>query len=46
MVDYSLSEFSRFRLQLANDRSRLGDADHQIFLQYIMSLGAHGAHTF
>jgi hypothetical protein len=46
MVDYTLSEFSRFRLQLSQDRSRLGFRDNQIFLQYITSLGAHGAHVF
>jgi hypothetical protein len=46
MVDYSLSEFSRFRLQLAADRSSPDGTDRQVFLQYIMSLGAHGAHTF
>ncbi|MFP5406869.1 MAG: hypothetical protein ACLGHY_11220, partial [Gammaproteobacteria bacterium] len=46
MLDYSLSEFSRFRLQLAADRSSPAGTDRQIFLQYIMSLGAHGAHSF
>jgi hypothetical protein len=46
MVYYTLSEFSRFRLQLANDRSDPARSDRQIFLQYIMSLGAHGAHAF
>lgn len=46
MLDYSSSEFSRFRLQLARDASRPGVNDNQIFLQYIMSLGAHGAHAF
>jgi hypothetical protein len=46
MVDYSPSEFSRFRLQFARDQSRPEATDQQIFLQYIMSLGAHGAHTF
>ncbi|MEO7761322.1 MAG: hypothetical protein ABIS68_05355, partial [Casimicrobiaceae bacterium] len=46
MVDYSPSEFSRFRLQFARDLARPGATDNQIFLQYIMSLGAHGAHTF
>ncbi|MGN6389201.1 MAG: hypothetical protein ACTHL1_06790 [Burkholderiaceae bacterium] len=46
MVDYTPSEFSRFRLQLARDRSRPGIVDNQVYLQYIMSLGAHGAHTF
>jgi hypothetical protein len=46
MFDYSPSEFSRLRLQLARDHSRPEVADNQIFLQYIMSLGAHGAHAF
>ena len=46
MLDYSPSEFSRFRLQFAQDRTRPGVMDNQLFLQYIMSLGAHGAHTF
>ncbi len=46
MVDYSPTEFSRFRLQLARDNSRQDLTDNQIFLQYIMSLGAHGAHQY
>lgn len=46
MLDWSPSEFSRLRLQLARDRSQFGATDNQIFLQYIMSLGAHGAHKF
>jgi hypothetical protein len=46
MVDWSASEFSRLRLQLARDYARAGEPDNQILLQYIMSLGAHGAHRF
>ena len=46
MVDWSGSEFSRLRLQLSRDRVRLGVTDNQLFLQYIVSLGAHGAHLF
>jgi hypothetical protein len=46
MVDYSPSEFSRIRLQVARDRAREGATDHQLFLQYQMSLGAHGAHGY
>ena len=46
MLDYSPSEFSRLRLQLAQDQSRQGLSDNQLFMQYIMSLGAHGAHQF
>ncbi len=46
MVDYNPSEFSRLRLQLAHDNSRQGLPDNQLFLQYIMSMGAHGAHQY
>ena len=46
MADYNPSEFSRIRLQLAHDNSRQGLPDNQIFLQYIMSMGAHGAHQY
>jgi hypothetical protein len=46
MTDYNPSEFTRIRLQLAHDNSRQGLADNQLLLQYIMSLGAHGAHQY
>jgi hypothetical protein len=46
MLDFSPSEFSRVRLQLARDYSRMGLPDNQLFLQYQMSLGAHGAHQY
>jgi len=46
MVDYNPSEFTRFRLQFAQDKSRQNVIDNQIVLQYIFSLGAHGAHKF
>ena len=46
MLDYSLTEFSRLRLQLADDRSQPGHSDRQVFLQYLMSLGAHAAHGY
>jgi hypothetical protein len=45
MTDWSPSEFSRLRLQYNRDRSR-DVTDNQWSLQYIMSLGAHGAHEF
>jgi hypothetical protein len=45
MLDWSRSEFSRLRLQVSRDRSQ-PDTDSQVFVQYIMSLGAHGAHAF
>jgi hypothetical protein len=46
MADWSPSEFSRLRLQFARDYSRADATDNQVFLQYIASLGAHGAHKF
>ncbi|KPK56729.1 MAG: hypothetical protein AMS22_00095 [Thiotrichales bacterium SG8_50] len=45
MVDYSHSEYSRLRLQYNRDES-YPEADNQWVLQYVMSLGAHGAHRF
>ena len=46
MTDYNPSEFTRLRLQLAHDNSRQGLPDNQLFLQYLMSMGAHGAHQY
>jgi outer membrane receptor protein involved in Fe transport len=46
MLDYSPSEFSRLRLQYARDESMEDLAEDQWFVQYVHSLGAHGAHTF
>lgn len=45
MADWSNSEFSRLRLQYTLDQAGLED-DNQLGLQYIFSIGAHGAHTF
>ncbi len=45
MLDWSPSEFSRLRMQYTNDKV-LPQSDNQWFLQYIMSIGAHGAHQF
>lgn len=45
MIDWSPSEFSRVRMQWIEDRV-LNESDSQFFLQYIMSIGAHGAHDF
>lgn len=46
MFDYNPSEFSRVRLQFNRDRSMREVSDNQVLLQYIMSLGSHGAHKF
>lgn len=46
MADYNTSEFARLRLQIAHDNSRQGLPDNQIFVQYVMAMGAHGAHQY
>ncbi|MFP5381833.1 MAG: TonB-dependent receptor [Gammaproteobacteria bacterium] len=46
MLDYSPSEFSRLRLQYSKDRSMESQNENQWFVQYIHSLGSHGAHKF
>lgn len=46
MLDYSPSEFSRFRLQVSQDKSMESVSENQWFVQYIHSLGSHGAHSF
>ncbi|HEY3646133.1 MAG TPA: hypothetical protein VGM16_12415 [Gammaproteobacteria bacterium] len=45
MVDFSNSEFSRIRLQYNRDQSG-PVAYNEVFLQYIVAMGAHPAHTF
>lgn len=45
MADWSNSEFSRLRLQYTYDKAGVED-DNQWGLQYIFSIGAHGAHSF
>lgn len=45
MADWSHSEFSRLRLQYTRDEAG-ADGDNQWGLQYIFSIGAHGAHGF
>jgi hypothetical protein len=46
MFDWTPSEFSRVRIQYAQNKERPGFTDNQFFLQYILTLGAHGAHKF
>jgi hypothetical protein len=46
MVDWTNSEFSRTRLQYNYEELANGQEDNQIILQYVMSLGAHGAHAY
>ena len=45
MLEWVPSEFSRIRMQYNHDDS-YEETDKQVYLQYTMSLGAHGAHAF
>ncbi|MBU1724430.1 MAG: OprO/OprP family phosphate-selective porin [Gammaproteobacteria bacterium] len=45
MLDYSPREYSRWRLQLNEDKST-PETDQQVILQYTHSFGSHGAHGF
>jgi len=44
-LEWLPSEFSRLRLQYNQDES-YEETDHQLLLQYTMSLGSHSAHQF
>lgn len=46
MLDWTNSEFSRIRLQFNKEELSANQDDRQFIIQYIMSLGAHGAHKF
>lgn len=46
MIDWNPSEFSRLRLQYMWDHARAYTHDNQLVLQYLFSIGAHGAHKF
>lgn len=46
MLAWLNSEFSLFRLQYSLDQPNETQTDNAIYLQYITSLGAHGAHQF
>jgi hypothetical protein len=45
LLEYDTSEFGRFRLQYNRDRAS-PEVNQEIFLNYVVSLGAHGAHKF
>lgn len=50
MLEFSPTEFSRFRLQYAYDRSRFLDGArkdlHEVMLEMNIAVGPHGAHAF
>ncbi len=45
MLDWAHNEFSLIRLQYSRERSQL-IRDNRFYIQFIMSIGAHAAHTF
>ena len=49
MLDFSPSEFSRLRLQVARGEYATDDGDEEVWqvsVQWMISLGSHGAHKF
>jgi hypothetical protein len=46
MVDWTNSEFGRIRAQYNREELASGRIDNQGILQYVMSIGAHGAHPY
>lgn len=46
MGDWTNSEFGRIRVQYNREELADNRSDNQFFLQYIMSIGAHGAHPY
>lgn len=46
MLDWTNSEFGRVRLQYNREELARQQNDNQFMLQYVMSLGAHGAHKY
>jgi hypothetical protein len=46
-LEFNPTEFSRIRLQYNYDKSaRAEKENHEVFLQVILGVGAHGAHPF
>jgi len=45
MLEWDASEFSRIRVQFNHDQS-YQNTDNAVIVQYTMSMGTHGAHTF
>ena len=46
MIDWTNSEYSRFRLQYNHEELSKNNHDNHVTLQYVMSFGAHSAHQY
>ncbi|VAV82589.1 hypothetical protein MNBD_DELTA01-104 [hydrothermal vent metagenome] len=46
-LEFNPTEFTRLRLQYNHDEmARTGETNHELYLQLILGIGAHGAHSF
>jgi hypothetical protein len=45
-LEFNPTEFSRIRLQYNYDRSEPNKENQEIFLQFLIAVGAHGAHAY
>jgi len=46
-LEFNPTEFTRLRLQYNHDEmARSGKTNHELYLQLILGIGAHGAHSF
>jgi hypothetical protein len=45
-LEFNPTEFSRIRLQYNYDKSDPNKLNQEVFLQFLLAVGAHGAHTY
>jgi hypothetical protein len=45
-LEFNPTEFSRIRLQYNYDKSDPNKVNQEIFLQFLIAVGAHGAHAY
>jgi hypothetical protein len=45
-LEFNPTEFSRIRLQYNYDKSDPNKLNQEIFLQFLLAVGAHGAHAY
>jgi hypothetical protein len=46
MIEYNPSEFSQIRLQYSSDQTDAKQTAARWYLQYIVTFGAHAAHSY
>jgi hypothetical protein len=45
-LEFNPTEFSRVRLQYNYDKSDPNKLNQEVFLQFLLAVGAHGAHAY